>query len=142
MQALLQILATLSTGLFCGAAAYINLVEHPARMACGTELAYCQWQPSYRRATRMQASLALAGTLFGLLAWWQGASVAYLLGSLALFAVVPFTFIVIMPVNKALQQADVQTERTRVTSLLARWDRLHAFRTLFSLLAFLILIAG
>jgi hypothetical protein len=36
---ILQILATLAAGLFTGAAIYINLVEHPARMACGTAAA-------------------------------------------------------------------------------------------------------
>ncbi len=36
---LLETIATLSAGLFAGAAIYINLVEHPARIECGTDLA-------------------------------------------------------------------------------------------------------
>ena len=36
MQAALQFIATLSAGLFAGAATYITFVEHPARMQCGT----------------------------------------------------------------------------------------------------------
>ena len=36
MNLILEFIATLSEGLFCGAAFYINLVEHPARMSCGT----------------------------------------------------------------------------------------------------------
>jgi hypothetical protein len=31
----LLILSTACAGLFCGAALYANLVEHPARMSCG-----------------------------------------------------------------------------------------------------------
>lgn len=34
-----EFLATLCTALFAGAAMYISLVEHPARMECGTRLA-------------------------------------------------------------------------------------------------------
>src|SRR5206468_5807429 len=47
----------LACGLFTGAAVYISLVEHPARMKCGVELAATEFAPSYRRATIMQANL-------------------------------------------------------------------------------------
>ena len=50
--------AILSCSLFAGAALYINLAEHPARMECGTALAATVFKPSYRRAAVMQASLA------------------------------------------------------------------------------------
>lgn len=36
---LAQFAAILATTIFAGAAIYINLVEHPARMGCSTELA-------------------------------------------------------------------------------------------------------
>jgi hypothetical protein len=58
MEAALQLLATLSAGLFAGAATYITFVEHPARMQCGTDLAVTEFGPSYKRATMMQAPLA------------------------------------------------------------------------------------
>lgn len=56
---LLADLAAWATALFTGAAVYITLVEHPVRMNCSTEVAIAQWRPSYHRATRMQASLAV-----------------------------------------------------------------------------------
>ncbi len=36
---LLELIATLCTGLFTGAAIYVNLVEHPARLEPGTAAA-------------------------------------------------------------------------------------------------------
>ena len=46
-----QFLATLTCAIFTGAAIYINLVEHPARMSCGIDLAISEWAFSYKRAT-------------------------------------------------------------------------------------------
>ena len=56
-----EIVAVLTAGLFAGAAIYITAVEHPARLDCGTALAVREFAPSYRRATVMQASLAVLG---------------------------------------------------------------------------------
>ena len=55
----LEFVATFCAALFAGAALYINLVEHPARMGLDTRAAAMQWAPSYGRATWLQAPLAL-----------------------------------------------------------------------------------
>src|SRR3954471_13411172 len=101
-----QLIATLCAALFTGAATYINLVEHPARMSLGTAVALAEWKPSYRRATVMQASLAIAGLVGALGAWLVGAGRAWLLGGLVLGAVVPFTLLVIWTTNEQLQGLD------------------------------------
>ena len=54
-----QLLATLCAAIFSGAARYINLVEHPARMTLGTAAALAERRPAYQRATLMQASTPL-----------------------------------------------------------------------------------
>ena len=64
------IIAASCAGLFAGAAIYINAVEHPARLSCGNEIALREFAPSYRRATVMQASLAVVGCATGLLSAW------------------------------------------------------------------------
>ena len=65
------IVATASAGLFAGAAIYISVVEHPARVSCGAELALREFAPSYHRATVMQASLAVTGCATGLWSAWR-----------------------------------------------------------------------
>jgi hypothetical protein len=45
----LLIVATVCSGLFAGAAIYINAVEHPARLSCGTELPVREFAPSGER---------------------------------------------------------------------------------------------
>lgn len=130
-----EFLAVLSCLLFTGAAIYINLVEHPARMSCDTKTAAAVWAPSYQRATVMQASLALLGFLAGVSAWGLGAGGLWLVSALLLGAVVPFTFIGIMPTNHALLAPgrDLSSAETRM--LLEKWGQLHAVRSLLSLVA-------
>jgi hypothetical protein len=74
LRLLLEIIPTLSAGLFAEAAIYINLVEHPARMECGAGLAVTQFAPSYRRAAVMQEGLAAVGFLSAAIAWLMGSS--------------------------------------------------------------------
>ncbi|HEX9704302.1 MAG TPA: DUF1772 domain-containing protein [Gemmatimonadales bacterium] len=140
-----QLLATLCAGLFAGAAVYISLVEHPARMECGTELAATEFPPSYRRATVMQASLAVLGFLFATVAWLTGASVWWLAGGAILLSVAPFTLGVMMSTNKQLVDPDLDRTSARAAHLLSRWARLHAVRVVLSLIAlpvFLYLLAS
>src|SRR2546428_13963689 len=65
----LGLFATLACGLFAGAAIYVSLVEHPARLSCRTGIAYSQWAPSYKRGTVMQASLAVMSGTVGIARW-------------------------------------------------------------------------
>ena len=130
-----QFSATLCAALFAGAALYINLVEHPARMELDTRHAAAQWAPSYKRATLMQAPLALLSALAGAASWLLGGGAGWLLAALMMGAVVAFTFVGIMPTNHALlaPTRDLGSPETR--TLLERWARLHAVRTVLSLAA-------
>jgi hypothetical protein len=77
---MLMAIATLCCGIFAGAAIFINAVEHPARMEGGTALALAEWGPSYRRATVMQAPLAMIGGSAAIGAWLMGGGRAWLVG--------------------------------------------------------------
>ena len=137
---ILELLSTLSAGLFAGAAIYINLVEHPARMECGAELAVTEFVPSYRRATIIQVALATIGFLSAAVAWWMGSSVWWLVGGIVFVAVIPFTLIFIFPTNKKLEDSSLDKNSELALELLKRWGKLHAIRSLLSLIAFLIFI--
>ena len=69
-----QFVAVFCCTVFAGAALYINLVEPPARMNCDTKTAVTVWAPSYKRATMMQAPLAILSFSAGgvrLVARWR-----------------------------------------------------------------------
>jgi hypothetical protein len=134
MLTLAKFIATFTAALFAGAALYINLAEHPARMTLDTRSAGVQWAPSYRRATWMQAPLALLSLVAGVAALlgggWGWAMAALLIGG-----VVPFTFIGIMPTNNALLAPGRDLGAAETRTLLERWARLHMVRTVLSLAA-------
>ena len=133
-------LATACAGIFFGAALYINLVEHPARMSCGQELAVREFGPSYARASVMQAALAILGCLLGLMAAWLLRDVMIAIAAVLLGLVVPFTLIVIFPTNKQLLAPGLDPSSATARVLLGRWNRLHAVRSVLSGIAFVLFL--
>jgi hypothetical protein len=127
-----QFVAVLACSLFAGASVYVNLVEHPARMECGAEIAATEFSPSYRRASVMQATLAAVGLLSSVAAWFAGASFLWVVGGMLLGAVVPFTLIVIRPTNKQLLSPALDRRSAKTERLPARWAMLHAVRSALS----------
>jgi hypothetical protein len=134
----LKFVAILSASVFAGAALYINLVEHPARMTLDTRAAAMEWAPSYARATWMQAPLALLSLATGVGSWLLGGGVGWAVAALLIGAVVPFTLLGIMSTNRALQAAGRDLASVETRGLLIRWARLHAARTVLSLAATLL----
>ena len=132
--------AVLVCGLFTGAARYISLVEHPARMECGIEIAATEFPPSYRRASFMQATLAALGLLFSIAAWLSGATFWWVVAGALLGSVIPFTLIVILPTNKLLLNPALDRRSAQASQLLARWGMLHATRSVLSALSLLLLV--
>ena len=88
----------------------------------------------------MQAPLALISFASGLVSWWMGGGPAWAAGALLIGAVVPFTFIAIMPTNRQLLSParDLSSPETRL--LLGKWVRLHAVRSVLGTLATLVYV--
>lgn len=121
--------AVLCAGLFAGAALYINVVEHPTRMSCGTKFAVTEFVPSYKRAAWMQGLLAALGSLGAIAAWLFGAPAIWLAGGLLFAFVIPFTVLVVLPTNKQLLDPALDKDSKLADILLRRWARLHAIRS-------------
>jgi hypothetical protein len=136
-----EFLAILCAAIFAGAAVYISLVEHPARMSLDTRIAVAQWAPSYRRATLMQAPLAVLSFVAGCTAWFLGGGPAWLIAAILIGVVVPFTLIVIKPTNDKLLAPGRDLASADTRELLERWGKLHGVRSLLSVLAMLIMLS-
>jgi Domain of unknown function (DUF1772) len=141
MLAVLQFVAVLSSGIFAGAAIYINVAEHPARMGCDTKTAVTVWAPSYKRAYVMQASLAVLSFLSGIAIWLISGDIMWLVAAIFIGAVIPFTFIIIMPTNQKLLASERDLNSAETRELLVKWGKLHAVRSILSFVALVIYVA-
>lgn len=125
--------ALVCAALFTGAAGYITLVEHPARLRLEDAPLLAQWQPSYAKALPIQSALAIAGGVAGAVAWYQAAGWHWIVGSILLLANWPFTLAAIMPTNKRLKATRPDQAGVESRALLLSWGRLHNVRTLLGL---------
>jgi len=60
----IKFIAVLSYTIFTGAAVYVSLVEHPARMGLDTKAAATEWAPSYKRGKVMPGFLGYTQFLY------------------------------------------------------------------------------
>lgn len=140
MRQIAEFISVLACALFTGASVYISVVEHPARVECGVEVAATEFAPSYRRATVMQVTCAALGLLASITAWLAGANFCWLVAGILLGSVIPFTLIAILPTNKRLLSPTLDRRSAEAERLLTRWGRLHALRSVLSGLALLLFL--
>jgi hypothetical protein len=117
---LLGQLALISSAGFAGAALYVNIAEQPARLGLDDQALLSEWKPSYRRGFAMQAPLAVIGCIFGLIAWWQGRELGFLVGAVLMIANWPWTLLGIMPTNRALMAIDPSDASPRTRALVLK----------------------
>jgi hypothetical protein len=128
-------LALIAASLFTGAAFYVNIAEQPARLGLDDQSLLSEWKSSYKRGFAMQAPLAIAGCLFGFIAWWQTKELGFLIGAIAMIANWPWTLVGIMPTNNALMATEVAAAGPQSRALVVRWGTLHAVRTVLGIVA-------
>ena len=129
------LLSLIVAAIFFGAAFYVNVVEHPARLSLDDRAALAEWKPAYKRGTAMQAPLAILGFVLGVVAWWLTGQAGFLIGALAMIAPWPWTLLTIKPVNDELVATEADKAGPPSRALLVRWGSLHAVRTALGAIA-------
>jgi hypothetical protein len=125
---------------FAGAAFYVNFAEHPARLNLDDKSLLKQWKPSYEAGYAMQGTLAMASGTLALLTWWGTADWRWGLGGVLMLANWPYTLWVIMPTNQQLKATAEGQAGPASRTLLEKWGRLHAVRTVLGITATLVFL--
>jgi hypothetical protein len=133
-------LALTIAAVFTGAAIYINIAEQPARLQLDDRSLLAEWKPSYKRGFIMQASLAIVGGVFGLVAYFSALDWRWLLGAIVLLANWPYTIFMIMPTNRRLMDTPPEAATAKTRRMLERSGTFYAGPSALGLLATLIFL--
>jgi hypothetical protein len=133
-------LALTIAAVFTGAAIYINIAEQPARLQLDDRSLLAEWKLAYKRGYMMQASLAVAGGVLGLVAFLSTFEWRWLLGALVLLANWPYTIFLIMPTNRHLMDTAPEAATDETRRMIGQWGFLHAGRSAVGLIATLIFL--
>ena len=90
----------------------------------------------------MPLDTAVLSFLAGTGAWLVGDGVLWLIGAALIGLVVPFTFIAVRPTNHQLLATGRDLSSPETRSLLEKWGRLHAVRSVLSFLASIVYLAA
>ncbi|TIL36175.1 DUF1772 domain-containing protein [Mesorhizobium sp.] len=139
---LVGLLALTVAAAFAGAAIYISVAEQPARLRLEDRALLQEWQPSYKRAAAMQASIAIVACVLGVIAWWQTGSLGYLIGAVLIILPWPWTLVAMMPTNRLLAAMDAAAANPQARALIVKWGNLHLVRVMLGVLAALAFLWG
>lgn len=147
----LDLVAFTSVFLFCGAALYITLVEHPGRMQLPTRNAVQWFRRSYPRAAFVQSNLLRIGLVASALRYFRATAPvvlhveslqrAHLINLITSLTIVVWTVKVMVPGNEALMGAKELTD-SQSDQLLRAWGLKHAVRTVLSGVAMIVLLTA
>ena len=129
---LVEILALFFCGTFFGAAVYISIAQHPATMQTGIPFASVFFPPMYGLAAPMQIISALGGTLAGVAMWFVYGSLLWLVGAILLVFVIPYTIVILKPINDQLLDSQAVRSEAETEKLLNLWAPRHWVRSITS----------
>lgn len=93
---LMELLATVCSGLFSGAALYVTLVDQPVRAANPSLFGVVEFRQTFSSAAVLQASLAMIGSTAAFIRWARASHLdadarQWLFGAIFLFSSLPWT---------------------------------------------------
>jgi hypothetical protein len=135
-------ISVIATGLFAGGALMQSIVDHPARQSTEPAAAIGQMQATLKFADPYMPILVLLGSISMMVTYYfHNRTWHIVVAALLLLLIIPFTLIVILPVNKKmLTLSGAAHEHPAIRSLMRRWGRLHAVRSISGCAALIVIV--
>lgn len=124
--------AQLTAAAFAGICLYIGLVQHPVRMGSTAAAALDDFRAVIPRAEKVQAPLLIVCLLGIAIQVAVAPRLAVVVGGLLLLAVLVFTLVAVLPINRLLLSGSAADHLGRSPAALSRWGRRHALRTVLT----------
>ena len=140
MVPLLKVIATLSAAFFAGGGLFVSMVLYPAIMM-DLASAVAQFGRVYNKSVPWQGSNAIICLVTAVIVsaltgdWW------WAIGGILVGASIPFTLVMIMPVNNRLLDEKAPPTPDEAVALLKHWGRLHWVRNILSTLGLAAMLA-
>lgn len=115
-----------------GAALYISVAEHPARLRLDNANLLAEWKGAYKRGIVVLGVLWLLSGLAGLIAAWLLPSWYWYLGTALILANIPLTRFAIFPISAVLAKMPVSQVGDDARVLIVKWGHLHSVRALLT----------
>lgn len=107
-------------------------------MKAGVPFAAKFFPPMYSLAAPLQVVLAVGGAFAGLIQWYLVGDALWAIGATLLIFVIPFTLLVLKPINDQLLDPNTERLDSQTEDLLNQWGSRHWIRSIASGLSFIV----
>ena len=138
----LEVVSTVTAGIFVGNSLYVNLVEHPARMALSdTKSCHKEWMESLDRAKVLQSRLALVSIVSGAGAYYCNPKkgLPFLVGGGLIATIFPYTLFILKPNSiDPIYDEEITSKKSEsvVRETIDKWNSYHMVRSSITLPVF------
>ncbi|KAF9099549.1 hypothetical protein BGX29_010211 [Mortierella sp. GBA35] len=151
-----KVIAVASLGLFAGSSLSFSAVIMPSLRKFSSASSLAIWTESHNHSKFLELSLIAASVAGSAGLYYKTKNVSYLYGAATAAAVIPYTLIALLPINKKLlairqnntiggkadSMKDNKSNDSDVEALLSRWSLFHFGRTILGLGALFVTLYG
>ncbi|KAF9576704.1 hypothetical protein EC968_005477 [Mortierella alpina] len=140
-----KIMTISSMGIFAGTALNYNTVVMPSLRKFASSSSLAVWAEMYLLAKPIQISTVVISAIGGTTLFYKTGNTCYLGGALMMGVIVPYTLVLLYPINDTLlgiRKHGQGRNDSSVEEMLIRWDMIHFGRTLLSYGAMVLTLYG